>query len=109
MNSEDVKLLEESQDVIYDLSELCHKISVQHGFWQSDNFAEKIMLVVTELSEAVESHRCNGFTKHLAEELADTVIRILDLCFFYGIDLGGEIANKVIVNEGRPQKHGKNY
>lgn len=40
-------------------------------------------------------------------ELADTVIRIFDLCGFYGIDLGRAIREKTEYNRTRPRKHGK--
>lgn len=40
-------------------------------------------------------------------EFADCVIRILDSCEFYGIDLSAEIALKMAYNENRPYRHGK--
>lgn len=100
--------------------------------WQ--NVPEKLMLVVTELSEAMEAFRHlkqplldvltlgidhssrEGYTasdeqKHylenFKEELADAAIRLFDLAGSLGIDLEEEINMKMRKNEGRPPKHGK--
>jgi len=67
-----------------------------------------IMLVVSELSEAVEGLR-KGDTENLAEEIADSVIRIMDLSGFLGIDLEKEICKKMAYNETRPARHGKRF
>ncbi len=67
-----------------------------------------IALVHSELSEALEADR-NGDAAMVAEELADTVIRILDMCGGLEIDLEHEIVRKMKTNEGRPKKHGKRY
>jgi len=39
-------------------------------------------------------------------ELADVVIRVMDLCGHYGIDLESAILKKHEYNKGRPYKHG---
>lgn len=39
-------------------------------------------------------------------ELADIVIRVLDLAEYYGIDMGEAIAQKHAYNLTRPYKHG---
>ncbi len=43
------------------------------------------------------------------DELADTVIRILDLCGAKGIDLEKHINLKLIYNRSRERMHGKSY
>lgn len=43
------------------------------------------------------------------EELADIVIRVLDLCAFKGIDIESHIKAKMRYNKNRPYKHGKKY
>jgi len=39
-------------------------------------------------------------------ELADIVIRVFDMCGYYGIDLYAAIKEKMAYNESRPYKHG---
>lgn len=69
--------------------------------------AAKLMLVVSELAEAMEGHR-----KALADdklpnrsmlevELADAMIRILDLAGGLDLDLGGAIVDKLTYNRTR--------
>jgi NTP pyrophosphatase (non-canonical NTP hydrolase) len=64
----------------------------------------KLMLVVTELAEAAEAVR-HGDEANFKEEMADAYIRMPGT--FVGFDLEQEIENKMAVNEGRPQLHGK--
>ena len=64
------------------------------------------MLIVTELAEAMEAHRHQD-QANFKEELADTFIRLLDLCGGLKIDIEDEIHQKCIKNKQRPYKHGK--
>ena len=43
------------------------------------------------------------------DELADVIIRVLDLCAFKGIDIESHIKAKMRYNAMRPHKHGKKY
>src|SRR5688500_8513106 len=76
-----------------------HEWSRSHGFWDHERLegepygdrpynpsiaSEKIALMHSELSEALESER-DGDT-NTAEEMADTIIRILDFCGWRGYD-----------------------
>jgi len=71
------------------------------------NVPEKLMLVVSELGEAMEGHRKNRADEHLPHrsalevELADAVIRIFDLAGGIGLDLGSTIAEKLAYNAER--------
>ncbi|KKN04554.1 hypothetical protein LCGC14_1096350 [marine sediment metagenome] len=66
----------------------------------------KLMLVVTEVSEAAEAHRKNDF-ENFTEEIADTFIRLMDITASLGIDIEKAIAEKMAKNENRPHLHGK--
>jgi len=90
-----------------EMSALCHSIAVSKGFWdEKRNIGEALMLVVTELAEAMESHRKQE-DANFREEIADTFIRLFDLCGGLKIDIEAEIAKKTKKNLTRPYKHGK--
>lgn len=91
-----------------------------HGFWEEEqvNFLAKVALVHSELSEAVEGYRKKGDEpdQHCPEfsnvqiELADAVIRILDIGTGFGLgNMGEAILAKMDYNEGREYLHGKRY
>lgn len=92
---------------VADMCELCHAVAKSKGFWdQERNVGEALMLVVTELAEAMEAHRKQD-KANFNEELADTFIRLFDLCGGMGIDIEAEIMKKCEKNKTRPYKHGK--
>jgi hypothetical protein len=70
--------------------------------------AEKLCLVHSEVSEAMEGHRKGLMDDKLPHrpmievELADAVIRIADLAGALGLDLGAAIAEKMAFNAVRP-------
>lgn len=64
-----------------------------------------LALIHSEVSEALEADR-KGDQENFEEELADVVIRILDLCGSRGIDLEGAIYKKMEKNKGRSYRHG---
>ena len=87
--------------------ELCHSIAKEKGFWEKErNIGEALMLIVTELAEAMEGYRQQD-QANFKEELADTFIRLFDLCGGLGIDIEAEIKKKAEKNKSRPYKHGK--
>lgn len=75
--------------------------------------ATKHALMHTEVSEGVEGLRKKAESSipqgNEAEEMADTVIRIMDYCAQYNLNLGGAIVAKQLINEQRPYKHGKAF
>jgi hypothetical protein len=91
-----------------------HENALSHGWWDGDrNDGELISLIHSELSECIEALRTgNPESKkipgycHAAEELADAVIRILDMCEARGWDLAGAMMAKHNHNIGRRMKHG---
>lgn len=86
-----------------------HENAQVHGFYDNPpELGTMIALVHSELSEALEALR-NKDNKNFAVELADTVIRIADLCGYCDIDLEATIEEKMKYNETRPYKHGKKF
>lgn len=71
------------------------------------NVAEKLCLIHSEISEAMEGHRKSLPDDKLPHrpmievELADAVIRCFDLAGGMGLDLGGAIAEKLAFNASR--------
>lgn len=90
-----------------ELCEICHSIAVSKGFWEKErNTGEALMLIVTELAEAMEAHRIQDH-ENFREEIADSFIRLMDLCGGMKIDIEAEIEKKANKNKNRPYKHGK--
>jgi len=110
---------------INNLCKLSHNTARLHGFWgafaqdlkthrnyylHDCNQAEKIALMHSELSEALEALRQTDPNKNnVAEELSDCCIRIFDYCGAYEIDLEKEIIKKMKINAKRPLKHNKKF
>jgi hypothetical protein len=73
----------------------------------ANNVPEKLMLVVSELAEAMEGHRKGLADDKLPHrpmievELADAVIRIFDLAGAKGYDVAGAIVEKLAFNAQR--------
>ena len=99
-----------------------HENAVNHGWWdgvtEEDKvklIPEKILLVHAELSEAVEEFRngtidtyigAGGKPEGLWVEMADAIIRILDLAGAFKVDLEHIIEVKHEYNKTRPHRHG---
>jgi NTP pyrophosphatase (non-canonical NTP hydrolase) len=101
---------------IDEMAEEAYANSVAHGFWTGEannNLPTKLALIHAEVSEALEALRHgNPPSEHvpsisaLEEELADVVIRVGDLAFEMGFDLGGAVQLKMQFNATRPVMHG---
>jgi len=136
--------------VLKDLAKQIHENARNKGFWDKErNVGEMLMLIVSEVSEAMEADRTNNYYDALtryrvdkdltqngsrwsfnvvdnndeawlnwfrsevknsfADELADAMIRIMDLAHSKNIDLEWHIKAKMRYNASRPHMHGKKY
>jgi len=96
--------------MILELQKAVHDNAVRHGFWESPvNLGEKVALIHSELSELLEVFRDPEAEGTVGEELADTVIRVMDLAQYLGIDLFHEIEAKHKININRSHKHNKRF
>jgi len=125
---------------IQELVKKAHGTAVDKGFWNFErNTGELLMLIVSELGEALEADRkdrhCTlnqtelGLGEDIAktsmdgfktfyeenvkgsfeEEIADTFIRLFDLVGGRNIDIEKHIALKMMYNTTREKLHGKKY
>lgn len=95
----------------------CHQASVDGGWWNDlrtgedlhgrRNRGEMLMLIVSEVAEAMEGERKNRMDNHLPHrkmaevELADALIRIFDYAGAHGYDLGAAVIEKMAYNAQR--------
>lgn len=124
---------------IKETSQEINNTAREKGFWDKErNVGELLMLVTSELGEALEAHRkgkfanvkgflkdCEGkpfdnttlskeaFQFHIKDtfedEIADAVIRLFDLAEGLKIDLPFHIRTKMDYNKTRERLHGKSY
>ena len=81
----------------------------ERGFETNEsNQPEKLLLVHSEVSEACEALR-KGDIDGYQTELADILIRVLDICGSLDIDITRVLAEKMEFNEYRPHKHEKRF
>jgi len=113
---------------IRELQALAYKQSADKGFHDNEPTepravlslnAERIALMHSELSEALEELRAGQPVNHtyynvskptkpegVPSEMADVVIRVLDFCGANDIDLEAMITEKLAYNATRGRKHG---
>lgn len=70
-----------------------------------DKLMRLLALIHSEVSEAVEEVRVGDRVK-FTEELADVIIRTLDLSVGLGLDIGSAVVQKIEKNQKRGQRHG---
>lgn len=121
--------------MINKLSKEIHENAKNKGFYEGEkNIGEMLCLIHSEVSEALEADRKGRYTKSnifavngwtsdgdfthsfkenvkdtFEDELADIVIRVMDLAAFKGVNLEEHISAKIRYNSTREHKHGKKY
>ena len=116
LNAPEVK-----NNIIRDINDLAadiHANAVKQGYWTSYDCTPKeykpqimssqLMLCVTEIAEACEELRV-GDDEKFKVEIADALIRILDVACMYTPDIAKVIHDKREHNKGRPPMHGKKF
>jgi NTP pyrophosphatase (non-canonical NTP hydrolase) len=96
-----------------------HNVAVEKGFWPEkvdDIFMTKqLMMIVSEAVEVMEAIRKDKGKQEVADEMADIIIRTLDL--YQGLrdngyvdqDLQVALNNKTNFNKSRPERHGVKF
>lgn len=104
-------------DAFETTSKAAYENSRAHGFWDTlpRNRGEMLMLIVTEVAEAMEGIRKGAMDDHLPHrsslevELADVIVRVMDFSAGHGLDVGGAVVEKMRYNATRPARHGKRF
>ena len=116
-----------------DIASVIHSDNVKKGFYQEKReIGTLLMLITSELAEALEADRkgryariedfnnensknnfdlafCVHVKNSFEDEIADTIIRCLDLVGYLKIDIDFHISQKLKYNRTRTHKHGKAY
>ncbi len=71
------------------------------GWHDNKTVLEALALITSEIGEAVNECRNEKPTAAFGEELADIVLRVMDLAHWQGIDLEQELIAKMDKNEQR--------
>lgn len=112
------ELLNERSFILFfdKMQEIVHDIAKQKGWWEGErNDGELIALMHSELSEGLEALRKDLQSDHITdykgieEELADCIIRIMDMAEVRGYNISGAIVQKIKFNTTREYKHGKKF
>ena len=123
--------------MINELAKEVHENAKNHGFFDTEkNIGEMLALIHSEVSEALECDRKDKYFNRLQlplrnyeklpdltfqvqfandvkdtfeDELADIMIRVMDLAAFKGVNLEQHIKAKMRFNALREHMHGKKY
>lgn len=97
-------------------SELHHEAIDKGHYDRKRDAPELIALIHSECSELLEAFRHgNPQSEHdlpitqAEEECADILIRLLDLCGYFGFNIQEALVEKREYNKGREYRHGKEF
>ncbi|GLX83263.1 MazG nucleotide pyrophosphohydrolase domain-containing protein [Thalassotalea eurytherma] len=74
---------------------------VEEMGWHNKTVLEALALVASEVGEAINECRQQEPSPEFAEELADIVLRVLDIAHWQGIDMEKTILEKMEKNQSR--------
>ena len=74
---------------------------VERMNWHNSTVLEALALVASEVGEAVNECRGKEPTAEVGSELADIILRTLDIAQKHNINIGNEIHKKMSINEKR--------
>ncbi len=93
-----------------------HELALEKGFWDGeityDKIGNKLALVHSEVTEVLEAIRKDKGSEEIVEEIADVIIRLLDLYAammnegFVEHSLDEVMDNKINKNKERQRLHG---
>jgi NTP pyrophosphatase (non-canonical NTP hydrolase) len=101
------------------MAKMIHKNAVEKGFWEPNTegnhtifYLKQIAMIHSECSEVLEAIRKEKGEQEVVEEIADILIRTLDLYAglvvdkYTSLSLDEMMTNKIIINSTRPEMHG---
>lgn len=96
-----------------------HKTATEKGFWPEEIddifIAKQCMMIVSEVTEAMEAVRKDKGEQEISKEFADIIIRTLDLyagmveAGYTNLSLDDILKEKAEFNITRPEKHGVRF
>lgn len=99
-----------------DLKKKVREVNEANGWFDTNRtFGDEMALLHSEVSEAFEAFRDGvvyvfdektGKPEGIVSELADVLIRLLDTCDRYDVDLETAVLDKLKYNTGRGYRHG---
>ena len=102
-----------------DLADHLHQVAKEKGFWPEEVddifIAKQLMMVVSETVEVMEAIRKDRGKAEVVDEMADIIIRTLDLYAglvengYTDISLDHALHHKVEFNKTRPERHGVRF
>jgi len=98
------------------LAAMLHETAIEKGFWDgeytNDKIGNKLALVHSEVTEVLEAIRKSKGSEHIVEEMADVIIRLLDVYAAMRNEeqvthsLDEILESKININKDRPRLHG---